>query len=40
MVTGDNLLTAKSIAKECGIIKEEKINNNGKNLSILTGKEF
>ena len=35
MVTGDNKITARAIAKKCGIINEEKGLN-----TVLEGKEF
>ncbi|KAH0791010.1 calcium-translocating P-type ATPase, PMCA-type family protein [Histomonas meleagridis] len=35
MITGDNLITAKAIAKECGIITEDEENEN-----IVTGSEL
>lgn len=37
MVTGDNLITAKAIAKECGILNDELLN---KPDSVMEGPEF
>jgi len=36
MVTGDNLITAKAIAKECGILS----SNEPKKYEIMEGKDF
>lgn len=36
MVTGDNLLTARAIAKECGIIS----NDSSLEFEVMEGKDF
>lgn len=38
MVTGDNLLTAQAIAKECGILDSNYVQGDG--YEVLEGKDF
>lgn len=40
MVTGDNIVTATAIAKECKIIEEDKFLNGKKEYVIMEGPEF
>lgn len=40
MVTGDNIITATAIAKECKIIDEEKVMNGRNEYVIMEGPEF
>jgi len=40
MVTGDNIITATAIAKECRIIDEDKVMNGKKEFVIMEGPEF
>ena len=38
MITGDNVLTATAIAKECGIISKDFVPSN--NYEVIEGKKF
>ena len=40
MVTGDNIITANAIAKECKIIEEDKVMHGKKEYVIMEGPEF
>jgi Ca2+-transporting ATPase len=40
MVTGDNILTAKAIAKECGILSSASRDNAANNDVVMEGSEF
>ncbi len=40
MVTGDNIITATAIAKECKIIEEDKVMHGKKEYVIMEGPEF
>ena len=40
MVTGDNIVTAIAIAKECGILPENYVKGEGSKYRAMQGKEF
>ena len=40
MVTGDNIITAQAIAKECGIIDDELLRHHRKEDCVMEGIDF
>ena len=40
LVTGDNITTAKQVAKECGIVSNVHLEGENKFTSVIEGPEF